>query len=73
MISERVLLSYSNDLLIQCIRPATVCGYAPRMRLDLSVNMLTMQALSNKVITILGGKQFGSWKCVMRMHKYNCL
>ncbi|MBH69445.1 MAG: NAD-dependent epimerase/dehydratase [Rhodospirillaceae bacterium] len=57
MISERVLLSYSNDLLIQCIRPATVCGYAPRMRLDLSVNMLTMQALVNKNITVFGGNQ----------------
>jgi nucleoside-diphosphate-sugar epimerase len=57
MISERVLLSYANEILISCIRPATVCGYSPRMRLDLSVNMLTMQALTNQKITVFGGNQ----------------
>ncbi len=57
MISERVLLSYQNQITIQCIRPATVCGVSPRMRLDLSVNMLTMQALVNGKITVFGGDQ----------------
>ena len=57
MISERVLLSYKDQITIQCIRPATVCGYSPRMRLDLSVNMLTMQALANGRITVFGGAQ----------------
>jgi len=57
MISERVLLSYKDYIVVQCIRPATVCGYSPRMRLDLSVNMLTMQALANKRITVFGGDQ----------------
>ena len=57
MISERVLLSYKDSIVVQCIRPATVCGYSPRMRLDLSVNMLTMQALANKRITVFGGDQ----------------
>jgi len=57
MISERVLLSYQKDLAIQCIRPATVCGVSPRMRLDLSVNMLTMQALTKGRITVFGGNQ----------------
>jgi len=57
MISERVLLSYKDSIVVQCIRPATVCGYSPRMRLDVSVNMLTMQALANKRITVFGGDQ----------------
>jgi nucleoside-diphosphate-sugar epimerase len=57
MISERVLLSYKDRILVNIIRPATVCGYSPRMRLDLSVNMLTMQALANGKITVFGGDQ----------------
>ena len=57
MVSERVLLSYKDSIVVQCIRPATVCGYSPRMRLDLSVNMLTIQALANKRITVFGGDQ----------------
>jgi len=57
MISERVLKSYENDIKIHCIRPATVCGYSPRMRLDVSVNMLTFQALKFKSITVFGGNQ----------------
>lgn len=57
MVSERVLLSYSDSMIVQIIRPATVCGYSPRMRLDVSVNLLTMQALSKGKITVFGGKQ----------------
>tara|TARA_Y100000590_G_scaffold163199_1_gene187067 strand:+ start:646 stop:1584 length:939 start_codon:yes stop_codon:yes gene_type:complete len=57
MISERVLKSYDKEIKVHCIRPATVCGYSPRMRLDVSVNMLTFQALKNKEMTIFGGDQ----------------
>lgn len=39
------------------IRPATVCGYAPRLRLDLSVNILTNHAINNGVIKVFGGSQ----------------
>lgn len=57
MVAERVLLSYQHKMQVHCIRPATVCGYSPRMRLDVSVNMLTFQALKNRKITVFGGDQ----------------
>jgi nucleoside-diphosphate-sugar epimerase len=57
MVSERVLLSYSNRMVVQIVRPATVCGYSPRMRLDVAVNVLTMQALTKGKITVFGGSQ----------------
>lgn len=39
------------------LRPATVCGYAPRLRLDLTVNILTNHAVNNGVIRVFGGGQ----------------
>lgn len=39
------------------IRPATVCGYSPRTRLDLSVNILTNHAVNKGKITVFGGEQ----------------
>jgi len=57
IIAERVLMSYVDKIKIHNIRPATVCGISPRMRFDVSVNMLTMQALKNKLITVTGGSQ----------------
>lgn len=57
MVAERVILSYAGALVPTIIRPATVCGPSPRMRLDLTVNLLTLQALTNRVMTVLGGSQ----------------
>lgn len=57
MVSEPVLKSYADKMVVQIVRPATVCGYSPRMRLDVSVNLLTMQALSKGRITVFGGTQ----------------
>ena len=57
MIAESVLMSSKEKIKVHCIRPATVCGLAPRMRFDVSVNMLTIQALKNKFIKVFGGKQ----------------
>ena len=57
MVAERVILSYGESALTTIIRPATVCGYSPRMRLDVVVNLLTMQALTAGRMTVLGGDQ----------------
>jgi nucleoside-diphosphate-sugar epimerase len=47
----------SPDFVCATIRPATVCGYSPRTRLDLSVNILTNLAVNNGKITVFGGAQ----------------
>ncbi len=57
MIAERVFRSYEEYMKVHLIRPATVCGLSPRMRLDVAVNLLTFQALTQKKITVLGGNQ----------------
>ncbi len=57
MIAERVLKSYESEIKFHSIRPATVCGYSPRMRFDVSVNMFVLQALKDKKLNILGGQQ----------------
>ena len=55
---EPVLLEYqSPDFTTVVIRPATVCGYSPRLRLDLTVNILTNHAVNLGRITIFGGMQ----------------
>lgn len=57
MIAERVFMSFKDKMRINCIRPATVCGISPRMRFDLSVNLLTLEAIQKKQITVFGGNQ----------------
>lgn len=47
----------SKDFVCVTIRPATLCGYSPRQRLDLSVNILTNHAVNNGKITVFGGEQ----------------
>lgn len=53
---ERVLEGI-EDMTWVVIRPATICGYAPRLRLDVVVNILTINALVNRKIKIFGGEQ----------------
>jgi nucleoside-diphosphate-sugar epimerase len=47
----------TDDFTAVAIRPATVCGYSPRTRLDLSVNILTNHAVNKGTITVFGGLQ----------------
>ena len=55
---EKILAEYqSPDFTTVTIRPATVCGYSPRQRLDVVVNILTNQAFHKREITVFGGKQ----------------
>jgi nucleoside-diphosphate-sugar epimerase len=55
---EEVLFKYNNNNFICTIlRPATVCGYSPRQRLDLVVNILTNIAFHKKEIVVFGGDQ----------------
>src|SRR3989441_143973 len=55
---EPLLLRHqAPDFTAVVVRPATVCGYSPRLRLDLTVNILTMSALTKGRITVFGGTQ----------------
>lgn len=47
----------ADDFTCVVIRPATICGYSPRTRLDLSVNILTNHAVNKRTITVFGGNQ----------------
>src|SRR6516162_6539263 len=55
---EPLLRKHTDDNFIGVtFRPATVCGYAPRQRFDLSVNILTNHAVNANKITVFGGEQ----------------
>jgi nucleoside-diphosphate-sugar epimerase len=58
LLCEQLLLSADlGETEFVIVRPATVCGYAPRLRLDLTVNILTIHGLVKKEITVFGGRQ----------------
>lgn len=54
---EQILAKADPDFTWVTIRPATVCGYSPRCRLDLSVNILTNHAVNRGKIIVFGGTQ----------------
>tara|TARA_B110000444_G_scaffold249222_1_gene274080 strand:+ start:484 stop:1428 length:945 start_codon:yes stop_codon:yes gene_type:complete len=82
MTTERLILSYRNDIEVFILRPATVCGYSPRMRYDLTVNALTYSALKKKKISVFGGNQIRPnihiqdiadlYIFLLNTHKKNC-
>lgn len=57
MCEPRLFKHMTEDFTCVTIRPATLCGYAPRLRLDLSVNILTNNAVNNNKIVVFGGDQ----------------
>ena len=58
VLCEEILLRHqSADFTTTIVRPATVCGYSPRLRLDLTVNILTNHAINRGLITVFGGEQ----------------
>jgi nucleoside-diphosphate-sugar epimerase len=57
IVAEQIVSNWRDEFRVISLRPATICGYSPRMRFDLAVNLLTYQALSNRYIKVLGGAQ----------------
>jgi len=57
MAEEFILNANDDNFTGVVLRPATACGYAPRMRLDLVVNILTAHAVNNRKIIVFGGEQ----------------
>jgi nucleoside-diphosphate-sugar epimerase len=57
MIAERLVKSYESNFRCISIRPATVCGFSPRMRFDVLINMFVWQAFRYGEINVLGGDQ----------------
>jgi nucleoside-diphosphate-sugar epimerase len=54
---EYLQTAATTDFIVTTIRPSTVCGYSPRLRLDLTVNILTNHAINSGEITVFGGEQ----------------
>ncbi|MBI4676452.1 MAG: SDR family oxidoreductase [Elusimicrobia bacterium] len=52
-----VVAAHAPDFTTVNVRPATICGYSPRQRFDLTVNKLTADAVRKRVITVYGGQQ----------------
>jgi nucleoside-diphosphate-sugar epimerase len=58
MLGEQILARYqSPEFTTVVVRPATICGWSPRQRLDVIVNILTNHAVNNRKIRIFGGSQ----------------
>lgn len=71
---EKILLNYrEKDFTPIIIRPATVCGFSPRQRLDVIVNILTNLAFHKKEISVFGGDQLRPNIHIYDMARAYCL
>lgn len=57
MVTEKIVENFSNFFTTIILRPATICGNSSRLRLDLTVNLLTYQAYKKGIIKVFGGSQ----------------
>ena len=57
MVGEKLVESFGNKMKTIILRPATVCGISKNLRLDLTVNMLTYNAIKG-IINVFGGSQY---------------
>ena len=57
MCEDILIRESTKEFNILIARPATVCGYSKRLRLDLTVNILTINAINNSLIKVFGGEQ----------------
>ena len=58
LVTEKIIKSYKDKFKYFIIRPSTLYGESPKMRLDLTMNILTMQAAKKKKISVFGGQQY---------------
>ncbi len=58
IVAEKIVESYKKNFKYYNIRPSTLYGPSPRMRLDLTLNILTKHAALNNQIKVFGGKQW---------------
>lgn len=58
MVGEKLVESFGNKMKTIILRPATVCGISKNLRLDLTVNMLTYNAIKKGIINVFGGSQY---------------
>jgi len=57
MTGEKLVQNFSNYFDTVILRPGTVCGYSDNIRLDLTVNAMTLDALKKKIVNVNGGSQ----------------
>jgi nucleoside-diphosphate-sugar epimerase len=75
MVAERIVLSYKENFQTIIVRPSTLYGYSPRMRLDLTINILCYNAFKFNKVTVFGGKQWRPYLHVKDMVNFylHCL